>query len=67
MNSIAKVWMIAIALARSGMSASAASAGTLWQANHPDRADVSSRLALQNFRSDERVVTRRITLSTIAC
>ena len=64
MNSIAKVWMIVIALARSGMSASA---GTLWQANHPDRAEVSSRLAVQNFRSDERVVTRRITLSTIAC
>ncbi len=66
MNSIAKVRMIAIALARFGMTAAAASAGTLWQANHPGRAAVSSRLAVQNFRIDEHVVTRRITLSTIA-
>jgi hypothetical protein len=37
MSGIAKVWMIAIALTSFGMLAAAASAGTFWRANHPDR------------------------------
>jgi hypothetical protein len=61
MNSITKVSMIAVALATFGVSATAASAETLWQANHPRRVEVNRRLAVQNFRIHEGVATGRIT------
>ena len=61
MNSITRLSMIAIALATLGTSATAASAETLWQANHPRRVEVNSRLALQNFRIHQGVATGRIT------
>jgi hypothetical protein len=41
--------MIAIALATLGTSVTSASAETPWQANHPRRVEVNSRLAVQNF------------------
>jgi hypothetical protein len=61
MNSITRFSMIAIALATLGTSATAASAETLWQANHPRRVEVNSRLAMQNFRINQGVATGRIT------
>jgi hypothetical protein len=57
--------MIALALATLGTtlgsSISSASAETLWQYNHPRRAEVNRRLAYQNFRINEGVATGRIT------
>jgi hypothetical protein len=55
MNRSGKITLIAIALATLGASASTASAETLWQANHPRRAEVNARLANQNARIHEEV------------
>lgn len=46
---------------RVGTSVTSASAETLWQANHPRRVEVNSRLAMQNFRIRQGVADGRIT------
>ena len=45
MTYVGKFSMVAIALAMLGTSFTAASAETPWQANHPRRVEVNSRLA----------------------
>jgi hypothetical protein len=47
--------MVVVALATLGASFTSASAETLWQANHPRRVEVNSRLATQNFRINQGV------------
>jgi len=61
MTRITKFSMIAIALATLGTSVTSASAETLWQANHPRRVEVNSRLAVQNFRINRGVADGRVT------
>jgi hypothetical protein len=51
----------AIALATLGTSFTAASAETLWQFNHPRRAEVNARLGYQNFRINQGEASGRIT------
>jgi hypothetical protein len=58
---ITKFSIIAIALATLGSFLTSASAETLWQANHPRRAEVNGRLAVQNFRINQGVADGRIT------
>jgi len=60
MTRVTRFSMIAIAFAVLGTSMTAASAETLWQANHPRRAEVNERLAYQNFRIDRGVADGRI-------
>jgi hypothetical protein len=60
MTPVKRFSMIAIALAALGTSMSAASAETLWQANHPRRAEVNERLAYQNYRINRGVADGRI-------
>jgi hypothetical protein len=55
-----RISMLAIALATLGMSATAASAESYWQASHPRRAEVNERLAYQNYRIDRGVADGRI-------
>jgi hypothetical protein len=45
-----KLTLVAVALASLGLSATAASAESWWQFNHPRRAEVNERLAFQNYR-----------------
>jgi hypothetical protein len=49
MTRVSKFSMVAIAVSLLSLSVSAASANP-WQANHPRRAEVNDRLAVQNFR-----------------
>jgi hypothetical protein len=60
MTPLSKFSMVAIALAMLGTSFTAASAETLWQANHPGRVQVNSRLAMQNFRINQGVANGTI-------
>src|ERR1700753_2969865 len=60
MTRLTKLSMIAIALATFGTSVTGASADTLWQYNHPRRAEVNERLAHQNFRIDRAEANGRI-------
>jgi hypothetical protein len=61
MTRIIRFSMIGIALATLGTSVTSASAETLWQANHPRRVEVNSRLAVQDFRIGQGVADGRIT------
>ena len=60
MTPVSKVSMIAIALVTLGSSFTGASA-TPWQFNHPRRAEVNDRLAVQNFRINQGEASGRIT------
>ena len=64
MTPVNKFSMIALALATLGTSlgasVSSASAETLWQYNHPRRAEVNARLAYQNYRINDGVEDGRI-------
>jgi hypothetical protein len=60
MTPVSKVSMIALALVTLGSSFTAASA-TPWQFNHPRRAEVNDRLAVQNFRINQAEASGRIT------
>jgi hypothetical protein len=60
MTPVKKFSMIAIALATLGASMSGASAETLWQYNHPRRAEVNERLGYQNYRIRDGVEDGRI-------
>ena len=51
----------ALALTTLGTSFTAASAETLWQYNHPRRAEVNARLGYQNYRIDRGEANGRIT------
>ena len=55
-----RISILTIALATLGMSATAASAETYWQASHPRRAEVNERLAYQNYRIYRGVADGRI-------
>jgi hypothetical protein len=50
-----KLTLVAVAFAALGLSATAASAETFWQFNHPRRAEVNQRLTHQNFRINREV------------
>jgi hypothetical protein len=50
----------ALTLATLGTSFTAASAETLWQYNHPRRAEVNARLGYQNYRIDRGEASGRI-------
>ena len=60
MTRVKKFSMIAIALATLGTSMTGASAETLWQYNHPRRAEVNERLGYQNYRIHDGVEDGRI-------
>ena len=60
MTPVKKFSMIAIALATLGTSMTGASAETLWQSNHPRRAEVNERLGYQNYRIHDGVEDGRI-------
>ena len=60
MTPVSKFSMIAIAVVTLGSSLTAASAETLWQYNHPRRAEVNQRLANQNYRINDGVEDGRI-------
>ena len=60
MTPVSKVSMIAFALVTLASSFTAASA-TPWQFNHPRRAQVNDRLAIQNFRINLGEASGRIT------
>jgi prolyl oligopeptidase PreP (S9A serine peptidase family) len=60
MTPVNRFSMLAIALATLATSAASASAETLWQYNHPRRAEVNERLAYQNYRIDRGVADGRI-------
>src|SRR5690348_1372254 len=60
MTRLSKFSMIALALVTLGSSFTAASAETLWQYNHPRRAEVNQRLANQNYRINDGVEDGRI-------
>lgn len=61
MTPVSKFSMVAIALLTLGTSVTSASAETLWQFNHPRRAEVTQRLGFQNYRINEGVADGRIT------
>src|SRR6516164_177668 len=61
MTPVSKFSMVAIALLTLGTSVTSASAETLWQFNHPRRAEVNERLGFQNYRIDRGVADGRIT------
>jgi len=61
MTPISKFSMVAIALLTLGTSVTSASAETLWQFNHPRRAEVNQRLGFQNYRINQGVADGRIT------
>jgi hypothetical protein len=50
-----KIILAALALAVTGLGATAASADTQFQAGHPRRAEVNARLAHENFRINREV------------
>ena len=52
--------MAALTVATLGTSFTAASAETLWQYNHPRRAEVNARLGFQNDRIDRGEASGRI-------
>jgi len=58
MTPVSKVSMIALALVTFGTTAASA---TPWQFNHPRRAEVNDRLAVQNFRIKMGEASGRIT------
>ena len=60
MTRVSKFSMVAIALLTLGTSVTSASAETLWQFNHPRRAEVNQRLAYQNYRINDGVEDGRI-------
>src|SRR6202030_1255033 len=60
MTRVKKFSMIAIALATLGTSMTGASAETMWQYNHPRRAEVNERLGYQNYRIHDGVEDGRI-------
>jgi len=60
MTPVSKFSMIAITLATLGTSMTGASAETLWQHNHPRRAEVNQRLGYQNYRIRDGVEDGRI-------
>jgi hypothetical protein len=60
MTRVNKFSMVAVALAMLGASFTSASAETLWQATHPRRVEVNSRLANQNFRINQGVASGTI-------
>jgi hypothetical protein len=57
MTRVNRFSMVAVVLAVLGASLTSASAETLWQAYHPRRVEVNSRLANQNFRIDQGVAS----------
>jgi hypothetical protein len=61
MTPVSKFSMVAIALLTLGTSVTSASAETLWQFNHPRRAEVNQRLGFQNYRIDQSEADGRIT------
>jgi hypothetical protein len=61
MTRVSKFSMVAIALLTLGTSIASASAETLWQFNHPRRAEVNDRLGFQNYRINQGVADGRIT------
>jgi hypothetical protein len=61
MTPVSKFSMVAIALLTLGTSVTSASAETLWQSNHPRRAEVNDRLGFQNYRINQGVADGRIT------
>jgi len=52
--------MAVLTLATLGTSLTGASAETLWQYNHPRRAEVNARLGYQNYRIDQGEASGRI-------
>jgi hypothetical protein len=50
----------ALSLATLATSLASASAETLWQYNHPRRAEVNARLGYQNYRIDQGEASGRI-------
>jgi hypothetical protein len=60
MTRVSKFSMVAIALLTLGTSFTSASAETLWQFNHPRRAEVNQRLDYQNYRINDGVEDGRI-------
>jgi hypothetical protein len=60
MTRVSKFSMVAIALLTLGTSVTSASAETLWQFNHPRRAQVNQRLDYQNYRINDGVEDGRI-------
>jgi hypothetical protein len=60
MTPVKKFSMIAIALTTLGTSMTGASAETLWQYDHPRRAEVNERLGYQNYRIHDGVEDGRI-------
>jgi hypothetical protein len=61
MTPVSKFSMVAITLLTLGTSVTSASAETLWQFNHPRRAEVNERLGFQNYRIHQGVADGRIT------
>jgi|SRR5580704_3750167 hypothetical protein len=61
MTPVSKFSMVAVALLTLGTSITSASAETLWQFNHPRRAEVNDRLGFQNYRINQGVADGRIT------
>ena len=55
MTRVNKFSMVAVALVMLGASFTSASAETLWQSNHPRRAEVNERLGYQNDRIHDGV------------
>jgi hypothetical protein len=60
MTPVTKFSMVAIALLILGTSVASASAETLWQFNHPRRAEVNERLGFQNYRINQGLADGRI-------
>ena len=60
MTPVSKFSMIPLAFVTLSSSFTAASAETLWQFNHPRRAEVNGRLAYQNYRINDGVEDGRI-------